>query len=118
MKLLIFKRQKEAGFRINLVDIIFILLLFLFSWYIYSLVQSYAFLYLLPLYIGFTFFLFCNVFRVSSKTEIIWTIYFGTISLVTFYFFNANWTLITFSSSFIFTLFLILLDMKSKKYKQ
>jgi len=117
MKLLIFKRQKEAGFRINVVDIVFILLLCLFSWYIYSLVQSYAFLYLLPLYVGFTFFLFCNVFRVSSKIEIIWTTYFVTISLITFYFFKENWTLITFSSSFMFTGFLIMRDIKSKKYK-
>jgi hypothetical protein len=80
----IFKVQKEKGFRINLVDIIFILLLIGSSIFIYTHLGSLGYYFALPLYIGFSFFLFCNVFRVRTKDEMIWTFLFLTIVSITF----------------------------------
>ena len=70
MKLLTFDIQKNPGFRFNLTDLIFIVLLGFSSVLIYRFFGTFYALYLFPLYIGFTFFLFCNVFRVGTRLEL------------------------------------------------
>ena len=82
MKWLTFKKQTEPGFRINLTDILFLFLLGTSSvvWRRYDTAHYY---YLLPLYVGLTFFLFCNVFRVGNRVEPIWYVTFVIIVLVT-----------------------------------
>jgi len=113
----IFKVQKEKGFRINLVDIVFILLLIGFSIFIYTYLGDLGYYFLLPLYVGFSFFLFCNVFRLRTKDEMIWTFLFLMIVGITFYFFPNNWVIYTISSSFIIQTVLIVLDIGSEEYR-
>jgi len=113
----IFKVQKEKGFRINLVDIVFILLLIGFSIFIYTYLGDLGYYFLLPLYVGFSFFLFCNVFRLRTKDEMIWTFLFLMIVGITFYFFPNNWVMYTISSSFVIQTVLIVLDIGSEGYR-
>jgi len=113
----IFKVQKEKGFRINVVDIVFILLLIGFSVFIYTYLGDLGYYFLLPLYVGFSFFLFCNVFRLRTKDEMIWTFLFLMIVGITFYLFPNNWVIYTISSSFVIQTVLIVLDIGSEGYR-
>ena len=80
MKWLTFKIQKEPGFRFNLIDTILLLFIFFVTGlgYHYRLPHYY---YLLPLYVGGTFFLFCNIFRVGNNIEPVWYLTFVAILL-------------------------------------
>jgi asparagine N-glycosylation enzyme membrane subunit Stt3 len=113
----IFKVQKEKGFRINLVDIIFILLLIGSSIFIYTHLGSLGYYFSLPLYIGFSFFLFCNVFRLRTKDEMIWTFLFLTIVSITFHYFPDSWVIYSIGFSFIVQVILIVLHVGSKGYR-
>lgn len=116
MKFQIFKVQKEAGFRINLVDILFIMLLISASMFIYKEIGSLDNIYLLPLYIGFTFFLFCNVFRLTTKYELIWTLVFSVVTAISFHYFSDNWVLITIGVSSFVQFVEIILHLRSDDY--
>lgn len=39
------------------------------------------YLYLIPIYVGISFFLFCNIFRIGNKLEIVWYIPFVLLTL-------------------------------------
>jgi len=67
------KIQKEPGFRLNLIDIGLIACLILVTWLLHPIFQE-GWLFLLPLYIGLSFFLFCNVFRIGNWLEPFWYI--------------------------------------------
>ena len=75
MKWRTFEVQREPGFRLNLTDLILIAALVAASagWYA---VFPENHLYLLPLYVGLSFFLFCNVFRIGNKAEPPWYLVF------------------------------------------
>jgi len=113
----IFKVQKEKGFRISIVDVVFILLLIASSVFIYTYLGDLGYYFLLPLYVGFSFFLFCNVFRLRTKDEMIWTFLFLTIVGVTFNLFPNNWVIYTISSSFIIQVVLVVLHVGSEGYR-
>src|SRR5689334_499292 len=83
MKWLTFSVQREPGFRINLTDLLLIAALVAASigWYAYFPEQ---YLYLLPLYVGGSFFLFCNVFRVGNRVEPPWYVAFVLLVLYGF----------------------------------
>lgn len=83
MNLLSFKIQRDPGFRFNLIDLILIGILSALSYGIYSMTPA-GYYYLLPIYIGFTFFLFCNVFRIGNTLEPFWYIPFVLITLLFF----------------------------------
>ena len=83
MKWLTFDVQKEPGFRFNLTDMLLIVCLILTSCFFYWLSPIHYY-YLLPLYVGFSFFLFCNVFRIGNNLERIWYIPFIIITVLTF----------------------------------
>jgi len=117
MNIPISKVKKEAGFRINIVDIIFIGLLGYASYYLYTVLGDKDNLYLLPLYVGFTFFLFCNVFRLRTKEELIWTLFFMLSAFITFNFFYANWVAITLGLSSLLQAILIGLAIGSDGYR-
>ncbi|MDH5752082.1 MAG: hypothetical protein OEZ59_06650, partial [Deltaproteobacteria bacterium] len=64
MDWLSFKTRREPGFRLNIPDLIYLgLTLWLSGWLFHRFPNTS--LYGLPLYIVFTFFLFCNVFRIG-----------------------------------------------------
>ena len=66
--------------RFNLTDLAFIGILAGLSLLIFKL-YPYDYYYWLPAYIGGTFFLFCNVFRIGNKLEPYWYITFVVITL-------------------------------------
>lgn len=68
---LTFRVQHEAGFRLNLLDLALIALLCTASWLLYPIWRE-GWLFLLPLYVGYSFFLFCNVFRIGNRLERYW----------------------------------------------
>ena len=84
MKWLTFKIQKEPGFRFNMIDLILISFLILISVITYRLLPGTGY-YFLPLYIGLTFFLFCNIFRIGNKLEIFWYVPFVIITILFFH---------------------------------
>ena len=87
MKWLTFKIQKQAGFRFNLIDSLLILATFILSLSLYKYTPKIT-LYLIPLYLVFSFFLFCNVFRIRNKLEVTWYIPFTLLSISAVYQFD------------------------------
>lgn len=75
MSRLTFKIKRTPGFRFNLIDLLLILSLSALSLLLFF-VFPYGGLYLLPLYVGATFFLFCNVFRIGNSLEPYWYVIF------------------------------------------
>ena len=117
MNIPISKVKKEVGFRINFIDIIFIVLIGTASYYLYTILGRSENLYLLPLYVGFTFFLFCNVFRLRTKDELIWTLFFLLSSFVTYNLVPAHWVAITLSLSSLLQAVLIGFAVRSDGYR-
>ncbi len=78
MKWLTFRIQREPGFRFNLADLILLLFLGAASAAWYAVFPA-RHLYLLPLYVGGSFFLFCNVFRIGNRLEAPWYLLFLAI---------------------------------------
>ena len=80
MKWLTFEIQREPGFRFNLIDLMLIAALVAASalWYAVFPDQH---LYLLPLYVGASFFLFCNVFRIGNRMEPPWYLCFVALTV-------------------------------------
>ena len=79
MKWRTFEIQREPGFRFNLIDLSLIAALVAASTAWYALFPE-DYLYLLPLYVGASFFLFCNVFRIGNRTEMPWYVTFVAIT--------------------------------------
>ncbi len=75
MKWFTFEIQRKAGFRFNLIDLILIIAILLLCWFIYQTVPG-STLFLVPIYVGYSFFLFCNVFRIGNRAEIVWYVPF------------------------------------------
>ncbi len=67
------------GFRMDRVDVIFLIFLVTLSATITTTIGEPAFA-LIPVYLGFTFFLFCNVFRIGNKLEPLWYLPFTAVS--------------------------------------
>jgi hypothetical protein len=93
MKWLTFKIQLEPGFRINLTDLIILVALIIISFVIYTITAK-GYIFLLPLYIGVTFFLFCNVFRIGNSLEPFWYIPFTITVIYGFYHVENFWTIV------------------------
>ena len=117
MNIRVFDVQKEKGFRINVLDMIFIALLIGSSVAIYFYIGALGYYFLLPLYVGFTFFLFCNVFRLRTRDEMIWTFLFLTIVSITFESFPVSWVVYTLCASFFIQVILIAFHVGSEGYR-
>ncbi len=89
MNWLTFEIKHSPGFRFNVIDFIFIVASGILSFLIYNETPNLS-LYLIPLYLVFSFFLFCNVFRIGNKLEVFWYIPFTLIAIVSIYNFNLN----------------------------
>ena len=75
MKWLTFEVQRTPGFRFNLIDLLFILGLCATAAGTYFFLPDDS-LWLIPIYLGISFFLFCNVFRIGNRLESIWYVPF------------------------------------------
>jgi len=76
MKWLTFEIQRTPGFRFNLLDLGMIALLVLLAVFLWQVSANLMFA-ALPLYVGVTFFLFCNVFRIGNRLEPWWYVPFA-----------------------------------------
>jgi len=76
----IYKSRHEPGFRLNLIDIMVLVSVCLLSWFGREIFSDH-YLYLIPVYIGVSFFLFCSVFRIGNRLEPIWYIPFILLTL-------------------------------------
>ena len=93
MKWFTFDIQNEPGFRFNLIDLFLILSLLLVSCFLYRLDPT-GFFYWIPLYVGLSFFQFCNLFRIGNRMESFWYIPFVLITLLSFNRPDIYWRLI------------------------
>lgn len=71
MKLRFFERKSEPGFRISPSDFVFILLVIVASAVLYVALAS-SLIAFIPLHLCAVFFLFCNVFRIRTRQELLW----------------------------------------------
>ncbi len=82
MRWITFKLQRSPGFRFNLYDAGYIVMiagiaLLTERW------TSGTTLWAVPLHVGFTFFLFCNVFRIGNLLEALWYLPFAAVAITT-----------------------------------
>ena len=83
MKWRTFEIQREPGFRFNLIDLALIAALTAVTLYWRALFPE-QHLYLLPVYVGGSFFLFCNVFRIGNRMEPPWYMCFVALTVYGF----------------------------------
>jgi hypothetical protein len=97
VNLLTFNVQRKPGFRLNLTDLILVVLLLGISFALYKLIPDMS-LYGIPLYVGFSFFCFCNIFRIGNKLEPFWYVPFFLVAAFCIYTFNMPlfWSLVLF----------------------
>jgi hypothetical protein len=79
-RLLTARRGQPPGFRIDVVDVVFLCLLAALSAGLATLPVEGG-LAAIPLYLGVSFFLFCNVFRIGNRLEVFWYVPFTLIAL-------------------------------------
>jgi len=80
MKWLTFEIQREPGFRFNLIDLGLIVAILVVTFVLHRVAPGSHFVWLPP-YIGLSFFLFCNVFRIGNRLEVFWYVPFVTLAL-------------------------------------
>ena len=84
MKWQTFEIQRSPGFRFNLIDLGLIILLLGISFALHALLPDLS-IFWIPLYLGSTFFLFCNVFRIGNRLEPFWYLPFFLSALFCLY---------------------------------
>lgn len=106
-------KQRTYGIRFSLPDGIVIAITILITWYFWENWNSVVLM--LPVVLGH-FFLFCNVFRIHRKYELIWASSFVINCLFWVVFMgNFSWTAILLTQSPM-TLILILLGIRHPTY--
>ncbi len=75
MKWLTFEIQRSPGFRFNLIDLLLILFLLGLAASLRLLIPGSS-VYWVPLYLGLSFFVFCNIFRIGNRLEPWWYVPF------------------------------------------
>jgi len=76
----LYRPPHEPGFRLTLVDIVLLGGAFLLSWSGKGAFSDNS-LFLIPGYVGLSFFLFCNVFRIGNRLEAFWYLPFAVLSI-------------------------------------
>jgi hypothetical protein len=71
VRLLTFRFQKAPGFRLNLTDLVLLAAVGALTWWCRVPFGEHG-AYLLPAYVGLSFFQFCNVFRIGNRLERFW----------------------------------------------
>jgi hypothetical protein len=69
----------------------------------------------IPAYVIFTFFLYCNVFRIRRTPELIWATAFTLIALANYHFIQTSW-LVIFAGGSALTIFLVIMEMRHPSY--
>jgi hypothetical protein len=113
MRQQIFKVKKTPGFRLNLMDIIFLLFLLAVSTGCKAAIPNSS-LFWIPIYLAVSFFLFCNVFRIGNRLEPVWYVPFTLVACYGVYTMNmfVFWIIVLF---FLEPLKWILIFIRMKK---
>jgi len=106
------RRKFRPGFRIHAFDIVFLLLGAGACYFGLSLQSLPA---MIPAYVIFTFFLYCNVFRIRRTLELIWTGAFTLSALSSFYFEQPSWPVL-YAAGFALSIILIAIEMRQPSY--
>lgn len=102
----------SPGFRISIIDLVFIFLAVGAAVYIYRISQDTSFV---ILFTTFHFFMFCNVFRIERKPELIWSIFFCITTYGTLIYQFPPWKY-NYLLSLMLAIFLIFIDTKKPSY--
>jgi hypothetical protein len=106
------RREFRPGFRLSVFDFVVLGLGALAAYFAYTLRSLPA---AIPAYVIFTFFLYCNVFRIRRTPELIWAAAFTLAALVTFYFQQRSW-LVVFAVGIALSIVLIVIEMRHPSY--
>jgi hypothetical protein len=80
MKLHIFERRLQHGFRVNLLDIAFIVAVLVGAFFLYVATSDEVIAFI-PVHLCAVFFLFCNVFRVRTRHELVWVVSYAASAI-------------------------------------
>ena len=100
------------GFQLSVLDVV-VLILAVIGTYVMGRYSWWAGL--IVLFVVGHFFLFCNVFRIARKSELIWAGTFEVLTASTILWEIPGW-LITIGSSLLLTTFLVALEMRKPGY--
>lgn len=100
------------GFQLSVLDVV-VLVLAVIGTYVLGRYSWWAGL--IILFVVGHFFLFCNVFRIARKSELIWAGTFEVLTAATILWEIPGW-IITISSSLLLTMFLVVLEMRKPSY--
>jgi cell division protein FtsW (lipid II flippase) len=100
------------GFRISKIDMAFIFLAIFLAVYLYQISQETNFI---ILFTTFHFFMFCNVFRIERKPELIWSVFFCITTYGTLTYQTPPWKY-NFLLSLLRAVILIFIDTTKKSY--
>jgi hypothetical protein len=103
---------RRRGFRFSIVDLTAIGACALATWLLFEELDS--FVWLLPVTLGH-FFLFCNVFRICRRLELIWSVLF-VINVASFVIINRFAWLPILAIQSLVTVTVITLEIKSSRY--
>ena len=102
----------RPGFRFSLSDLIFLGVGVAAAYFAFTLRSLPA---VIPAYVIFTFFLYCNVFRIRRTPELIWAVVFTATALASTYFDRPSWGA-TFATGSFLTVILIVIEMRHPSY--
>lgn len=102
----------RPGFRLSVFDFVFLGLGAVAAYFAFMLRSLPA---AIPAYVIFTFFLYCNVFRIRRTPELIWAASFTLTALASFYFQQPSW-LFVFAAGIALTIVLIVIEMRHPSY--
>lgn len=102
----------KPGFRLSSYDLIFLSIGAVVAYFAITLNSLPA---TIAAYVIFTFFLYCNVFRIRRTAELIWAAAFTLTAWVSFYLELSSWSLV-FAGSFVLSVILIAIEMRHPSY--
>ena len=100
------------GFQLSVLDVV-VLVIAVIGTYVLGRYSWWAGL--IILFVVGHFFLFCNVFRIARKSELIWAGTFEVLTACTILWETPGW-IITIASSLLLTTFLVVLEMRKPSY--
>jgi hypothetical protein len=102
----------RPGFRLGVFDCVVLCVGGIAAYFAFTLGSLAA---AIPAYVIFTFFLYCNVFRIRRTPELIWAAAFTLTALASFYFQQPTW-IVVFAVGIAFTIILIVIEMRHPSY--
>lgn len=102
----------QPGFRLSEFDFVYLAVGCAAAYFSFTLRSLPA---AIPAYVIFTFFLYCNVFRIRRTPEFIWAGSFTVLALSSFYLGQPSWPIV-FAAGIALTTILIAIEMRHPSY--